>query len=169
MQIFDPPPEPARRLPRLSLPRPGLPRLRVPMPAFLRRPLTWVIAAEAAITLSFVLAAWHLLTASLPAAPAGAPLGLLPSPAASDTRPDVSRLISDGGGASAAAPHPGLGQSSGFLGGLLGGLNQDQAAFEHQEWSALQALSGAIRTYIETVMLPAVERAAHSSASSRSP
>ncbi len=178
MQIFEPPPEPppraARRVPRLpSLP--ALSRLAAPLalprwsaPPVLRRPFAWLVAGEVAVTLAFVLAAIHLLSASLPSTAATGPLVAPPSPPPSAAAPDVARLLPPAGSAS-PRPQPGLGQSSGFLGGLLSGLNQDQASFEHQEWSALQALSGAIRTYIEDVVLPAVERAAHGGASSRSP
>lgn len=171
MQIFDPPPEAraapaprtARRPPRL----PGLPKIAIP--SLLRRPLAWVVAAESIVTATFVLAAAHLLATSVPAAPAGAPLPALgPSAVQSPPVPDVSRLLASPGAAT-PAPRPRLGTGTGFLGGLLSGLNQDQAGFEHQEWSALQALSGAIRTYIEDVVLPAVEKAGHGTASSRSP
>lgn len=173
MQIFDPPPGAPRRprlpsLPKLSwaalarLPRPALPR-------FARRPLVWVIAAETVVTGAFLLGAIHLLSRSLPASAVAAPLLTAPSPASGAADPNVSQLLPPGTSAS-PAPHPGIGTGSGFLGGVLSGLNQDQSSFEHQEWAALQALSAGIRSYIENVVLPAVEKAAHNgSASSRSP
>ena len=145
---------------------PGLvpPRLALPaLPGFLRRPLAWVIAAESVVTAAFLVAAVHLLSASLPVVPAGAPLVTVASPAAGLPPPDVGRLLPS---PSAGGPtrRPGLGQSPAFLGTLMSGLNSDQATFEHQEWSALQALSSAIRAYIENVVVPAVERAAHGGA-----
>jgi len=153
------PPPPSRgRLPRL----PGL-----PLPAFARRPLTWVIAGEALITGAFLITALHLLSASVPAT-AGAEVALPATAAPSLPPPDVAGLLPKGAPAS-PAPRPGLGAGGKFLGGLLSGLNSDQASFEHAEWSALQALSGAIRAYIEGVMLPAVEKAAHGAAASRAP
>lgn len=164
MQIFDPPP-PARQVPS----RPRLPRIpRISAPAFVRRPLTWVIAAEALVTCGFLVAALHLLSASLPAVPPASMA--LPATAAPSLAPPAVAGLLPGGAPASPAPRPGLGAGVGFLGGLLAGLNSDQASFEQAEWAALQALSGAIRTYIEGVMLPAVERAAHGAAgASRSP
>jgi hypothetical protein len=172
VQIFDPPPPAAPSPPQVPRPsrRPRLPRVRLGVPTFLRRPLAWVIAAETAVTAAFVLAAVHLLSASLPAAQVALPLAppsAGPAPT-SDLAPDIARLL-PGAGAASPASQPGLGRSSGFLGGLLSGLNQDQASFERAQWSALQALSGAIRSYIEGVVVPAVEKAGRGAASPRSP
>jgi hypothetical protein len=160
VQIFDPPPAP--RAPRRRSWR--VPRIRPP--GWLRRPLTWVIATEAAVTLAFVVAALHLLARSVAAAGATAPAqpAPLPAPSSVATAPGVA-VAPAVAVATSPKPHPGLGQDSAFLGGLLSGLNHDQASYEHAQWSALQALSGAIRTYIEDVVLPAVERATRSARS----
>lgn len=128
-----------------------------------------MIAAEAAVTFAFLAAALHLLTASIPPTPSGAGAALpTPAPASTLPPPNVAGLL-PGGSPASTRPRPGLGSSSVFLGGLLSGLNSDQSSFEHAEWSALQALSGAIRAYIEEVVVPAVEKAAHGTAASRSP
>lgn len=126
----------------------------------MRRPLTWIVATEAVVTVAFLVAALHLLSRSVAAANV-APPQLQPA-ATSTSTPAAPGVVAATPGGAMPPPHPGLGQSSAFLGGLLSGLNHDQAASEHAQWSVLQALSGAIRTYIEDVVLPAVERAAHS-------
>jgi hypothetical protein len=175
VQIFEPPPvvAPPAPKPRRGSHRVALRSVRLGVPDVFRRPLAWVIAAETAVTAAFVLAAAHLLAASLPAAPAAVPLAapsLPPTLAATpaDVAPDVTGLV-PASGTGSPAPQPALGQSAGFLGGLLSGLNRDQASFERAQWSALQALAGAIRSYIEDVVVPAVEKAERGAASSRSP
>lgn len=156
VQIFDAPPPPRAPRPRWRSFR--TPRPHVSLPGFLRRPLTWVVGAEAAVTVAFVLAALHLLSRSVAAAGVGAPSQ--PPLAAPSSTPSAPAAVAPR--VASPPPHPGLGRSSAFLGSLLSGLNHDQAASEHEQWSALQALSGAIRAYLEDVVLPAVERAARS-------
>ena len=161
MQIFDRPPPPPRR-PRLPAFR--VPRLRLPLPALLRRPLAWLVAAEVVVCVALVGAAWHLVaTTAVAAATAPALPSAVAAPAPSDSPPPA---FAQPGGAPSPHPtaRPGLGLDGRFLGGLLDGLNADQAAFENGEWSALQALSVAIRLYIERVMVPAVEKAERSGA-----
>lgn len=123
-----------------------------------------MVGAEVLVCVAFLGAAAHLLAGTVPAASSVPVLaGLAPAPPTSSPVPDLSKLLPNPGSA-AVPPRPGLGQGDGFLGGMLSGLNQDQASFERVEWSALQALSGAIRVYIERVIVPAVEKAAHSGA-----
>ncbi|HEX6488895.1 MAG TPA: hypothetical protein VF137_08520 [Candidatus Dormibacteraeota bacterium] len=130
----------------------------------MRRPLTWLVVAEVLVCLAFLGAAARMVAGAVPAASTVPVLaGLAPARPTATPVPDLSKLLPNPGSA-AQPPRPGLGQGDGFLGGMLSGLNQDQASFERVEWSALQALSGAIRVYIERVIVPAVEKAAHSRA-----
>lgn len=169
VQIFDrpaPPPRPSlrRRLAALALP-PSWGKLGAVRLA--RRPLTWLVAAECVVCLALVGAAWHLVSAAAASAGAGVPAAAPGLPALGSvlapSDPSPPALPQASGSAAAAQPgRPGLGTSGAFLGDLINGLNQDQASFENSEWTALQALSGAIRGYIEGVMLPAVLRAERS-------
>ena len=161
MRIFEPEPD------RSSLPRrPGLARsagllLAVGSSAIAaagRRPLPLLIAGEVAVCLALGLAAWHLVgaAASEPASVPPPATLVASSPEAPPPAPPAGAIPAT------AAGHPGLGTGAGFLGGMLAGLNRDEADLEHTEWDALQAFSAAIRAYLERVVVPAVEQAVHS-------
>lgn len=128
------------------------------MPRLARRPLAWIVAAETVVCVALIATAWHLVatTAAAAAPAAGLPV-IAAAPAPGDSPPAVAAQASSAAAAIPARPATATGGT--FLGGLLEGLNRDQAAFENGEWSALQAFSGAITLYIERVMVPALERA----------
>lgn len=121
-----------------------------------------MVAAEVLVCLALITAAVHLLAGPVPAASVGPPVPL-PAGQASIAPPDVSRLLPARGSSSGSRGRPAIGRDGAFLGGMLSGLNRDQSDFERAEWTALQALSAAMRAYIERVIVPAVEKAAHAS------
>ena len=127
-----------------------------------RRPLAWLVMAEIAVCAALVLTAAHLVAAAAAGPQAGGGGIAVPPFAAASAAPAPAPAVSAAAGAALPHGRPGLGTGGAFLGGLLDGLNRDEAAFEQAEWAALQALSGAIRVYVEKVMLPAVEKAARS-------
>jgi hypothetical protein len=59
----------------------------------------------------------------------------------------------------APAPTPGYRTDADFLGRQLQDVNRDQAALENIEWRLVRSAMQGIRSYIERVVVPAVERA----------
>lgn len=137
----------------------------MPIPRWARRPLAWLVAGEVAVCLALFGTAWHLIAGSAAAAGPTARLPVLAAP--SPVESPVPAIPMAGGAAVPAPGRPGLATGGDFLGAVLSGLNSDQASFENGEWAALQALSGAMKLYIERVMLPAVERAERSAGGPR--
>ena len=136
----------------------------------LRRPLFWMVTLEAIIVMILLGAAWHFFesyrrgapaatAASRPASgamPGARPPARLPPP--SPSRPVPSATVPRAAGLPVDVKH----------------LNSDAASWERLEERMATALTGALRTYIETVVLPAVERAervspATSAATTQSP
>jgi hypothetical protein len=82
------------------------------------------------------------------AAPADVPESPSPLPALPGvTRPDVPALL------------PGLNLDSAFWRARLDQLNREQVYFEALEWRIVHAATDAMRRYLESVVVPAVQRA----------
>lgn len=126
-----------------------------------RRPLTWMLAAELVVVAALGLAVWHLWQdwQRPPAVVAGGgPVGV--APAGSDPPPTgPPRQPLPRSSPPAPRATPGMGSGTVFLAGQLDGINRDQAAWEGAQWRLLSALTGAMRDYLERVVVPAVERA----------
>jgi hypothetical protein len=127
------------------------------MSRLVRAPLTWIVVAECAVVGALILVAWHAIAA------ASAPGTVAPF-----TFPAVEASPADSGlpavGAPVADPHargplPGLNVGIGFWRARFGRLNRDEASLEALEWRITHAVMDAARSYIETVVLPAVRRA----------
>ena len=132
-----------------------------------RRPLPWLLAAEAVVLLALGLAGWRLVSdrlappppaglASLPLPPAAVAPSARPSPPATAT-PAPSRPAAAGTG-----PPPGLATSPAFWQRNLTQLNRDEASWEAVEARAMQAVEDFTRAYLQQVVLPAVKAAADS-------
>jgi hypothetical protein len=127
------------------------------MHRLVRSPLTWMIAAEAAVVAALVLVAWHAL-ASAASSGVSVPFALPPSAAA----PADNALPAAGVpvvGAPDRGPAPGLNVGTLFWRVRLGSLNRDEAAFEALEWRITHAVMESAHQYLETVVIPAVRRA----------
>lgn len=131
----------------------------------LRQPFTWLVVLELCALAALAVLGWHLLGARSGArlgAPVGAAVHALPAvgpppaPAASAPQPAVSLSIPT---PARAGPTPGLGTSPEFLNRQLHAVNRDESAWEHAEWTILQAGMRFARAYIESVVLPAVRSA----------
>ena len=128
----------------------------------LRHRLALVVAAEVLIVVAFCAAAWHVWhsrqVGSRPAArqppPATSPAPTsIPSVQAPPTVPGLSPPPVRSG------PTPGVRTDGDFLLRQMRDLNHDQSALEGAEWRAVKAVIDAARSYLQTVVLPAVERA----------
>ena len=124
----------------------------------LRKPITWMVAAEIVVVAALVVASWYFLTSARPAS--DLPALLVP---ASSAPPDALASVPP----DALAPPvpsgvpllPGLNVDPSFWRMRLEALNGAQAQFEELEWRIVHAAIDSMRRYIETVVLPSIERA----------
>ncbi len=125
------------------------------MRLFFRKPLIWLVLAEALVVTALVGFAWYVYSAP------GGPPPILPTIA----RPLVQPSPHSPSGVQPVPkpkPSPSPGRSipaPGLLPPELAGLNRDQADWERAESGIVAALMSAARRYLEAVVLPAVERA----------
>jgi hypothetical protein len=121
---------------------------------FLRSPLTWMVVAEFVVVGALVVVAWTAVTAASRPALAS-PTNQLPgSPSDSSALPDLPVLTPG-----ARGPLPGLNLESRFWRTRLAELNRDQALLAQLEWRIVHSAMDAMKRYLETVVLPAVQRA----------
>ncbi|HKC19072.1 MAG TPA: hypothetical protein VKE27_05510 [Candidatus Dormibacteraeota bacterium] len=120
-----------------------------------RSPLAWLVAAEFVVVVALVAVAWNVVaSANRPAPPpvAGAEL------ATDDPATDVPQLPQINA-SSGHGPLPGLAVDPAFWRERLGQLNGDQAFLEQLEWQIVHSAEAAAAQYVETVVLPAIQRA----------
>ena len=121
---------------------------------FLRSPLTWMVVAEFIVVGVLVVVAWTAVTAATRPALAS-PINQLPdSSSDSSALPDLPVLTPG-----ARGPLPGLNLDSRFWRTRLAELNRDQALLAQLEWRIVHTAMDAMKRYLETVVLPAVQRA----------
>ena len=121
----------------------------------IRSPLTWLVAAEFVVVGALVVTAWNVIASanrSAPPAIAAAPLATDQPSTDLPEIPQVDRSPIHG-------PLPGLSVDPNFWRDRLGQLNADQVYLEQLEWQVVHSAQAAAQRYIETVVLPAVERA----------
>lgn len=118
-----------------------------------------MIGGEIVVVAALIGVAWHLLAAQ--PAVAGLPALLLPSssPPAADAEPSVPADALAPPQPSAVPLLPGLNVDPLFWRKRLGELNGAQAEFEALEWRIIGTAMDSMRRYIETVVLPSIERA----------
>lgn len=125
---------------------------------FLRSPLTWMVVAELIVVVALVALASTAITSAITAAsrPALASPALQLSDAPSDTTalPDLPGVTPGPRG-----PLPGLNLETSFWRSRLADLNRDQVLLAQLEWKIVHSAMDAMRRYLETVVLPAIQRA----------
>jgi hypothetical protein len=142
----------------------GMNLTRVFHTPLIRRPLFWMVALEALLLVGLAGVAWHVWQSRQEAAsaspdpfsrqlPPAAGLGpaRLPQPSAV---PRASPAHP-----SPAAPTPGFRLDADFLARQFGDVNRDQARLEGIEWRLVKAAMQGMKSYLERVVLPRVERA----------
>src|SRR5260370_4797406 len=127
------------------------------MRRLVRAPLTWMIVAECIVVGPLLLVAWHVIAGVAAPGPA-APL-TFPTLEASPADAALPAAGAPPAGANTHGPPPGLNVGIAFWRLRLASLNRDQAQFEAMEWSVTRAVMEAARSYVETVVLPAVRHA----------
>jgi hypothetical protein len=138
--------------------------MRVLHSPLIRRPVFLMIALEALLVVAVGGVAWHVWqsrqeAASAPTGPfstgqppqAGLGPPRVPQPS---TGPRASP-----GHPSPPAPTPGFRVDADFLARQFGDINRDQARLEGIEWRLVRGAIDGMRSYLERVVLPLVERA----------
>lgn len=122
------------------------------------RPLTWMVLAEIVVVTALVGVAWHLVAGA-----AGSPVVPLVLPATKapeDTAaPDVSPDVVNPPGPATAPLLPGLNVDPAFWRVRLAALNGAEAQVEALEWRIVHSAMDTVKRYVDSVVVPAVERA----------
>ena len=128
------------------------------MRQLIRKPITWMVAAEIVVVAALVVASWYFLAGARPGS--DLPALLLPSSSEpADSAPSVPPDALVPPQPSAVPLLPGLNIDPAFWRTRLEALNGAQAQFEQLEWRIVHSAMDAMRRYIETVVLPSIERA----------
>jgi len=122
-----------------------------------RQPIAWMVAAEIVVVAALAGVAWHELAG---AANAAAPLILPATASPEDTSaPDVPADALAPPVATSGPLLPGLNVDPAFWRDRLTGLNGAEAQFEALEWRIIHSAMDTVRRYVDTVVVPSVERA----------
>ena len=135
------------------------------MRTLLRKPLTWMVLAECVVMVALLLVGWRIVAGAASGAPGSSwwpPRIIQPDP----SPPLLSPLTPP---AAARGPRPGLNLDPGFWKERLSDLNRDTSSIEALEWKIARAVMTTARGYLQTVIVPAVERAERRTRPSPSP
>lgn len=125
------------------------------MRKLIRSPLTWMVAAEVAVVGALAVVAWNVVVSA--ARPAVASSALAPADATADPSAPLPEVPING--PRGFGPLPGLNLDSGFWRERLTQLNRDQVDLEQLEWRVVHSALDAATHYVESVVLPAIQRA----------
>ena len=126
------------------------------MPHLIRTPLAWLVIAEFVVVGALVMLVWSALGAAgnpVLASPSTQQPGPSADPAASPVpgQPGVTRP--------SQGPLPGLNTNSVFWRVRLAELNREQVYFEQLEWQVVHSAMDAMQRYLDTVVIPSIQRA----------
>lgn len=122
----------------------------------LRTPLTWFVVAEFVVVGALIVLAWSAI-AGITRPVLASPALQLPDSGANATDSSLPELPS--ARKPGTGPLPGLNAGTDFWRGRLAQLNQDQVFFEQLEWRVVHSALTAAQRYMETVVIPSIERA----------
>jgi hypothetical protein len=128
------------------------------MRKLIRSPLTWMVAAELLVVAMLGVFAWTVV------ANASRPVVVSPSISVPDSSTDTASGLPDFPVSlppASRGPLPGLNLGSAFWRARLAQLNREQVVLAQLEWRLVHGGMDALRRYVETVVLPAVQRAEH--------
>lgn len=124
----------------------------------IRSPLTWMVAAELVVVCGLVAVAWNVV-ASAARQPGPAASALSQAPDAASDSPSPLPELPHLDGSPPRGPLPGLNLDPSFWHDRLQRLNADQDYLERLEWAIVHSAEQAVQGYLETVVLPAIQRA----------
>jgi hypothetical protein len=124
----------------------------------IRKPITWMVAAEIVIVAALIVASWYFMAGVRPSSdlqslllpsstPQADPAASIPPDALAPPQPAAMPLL------------PGLNIDPAFWRKRLEALNGAQAQFVELEWRVVHSAMDSMRRYIETVVLPSIKRA----------
>lgn len=121
----------------------------------IRSPLAWLVAAECMVVAALIAVAWTVIAAgNRPSPPAAGDAPTVSSDSSSDV-PQIPQVESS----PVRGPLPGLALDPAFWRDRLGELNGDQAYLEQLEWLIVHDAQVAAERYVETVVVPTIQRA----------
>lgn len=123
----------------------------------LRKPLTWIVIGECVVVGVLLVVVWNAVAASVTRHAVGAQVQIAEAPTktSSSPLPDVVPVTKP-----AAQPLlPGLNLDAGFWRNRLSQLNREQVILEQIEWRIVHNSMNVVRRYLETVVLPSINRA----------
>jgi hypothetical protein len=126
------------------------------MRKLIRSPLVWMLAAEVAVVGALVVVAWNVVVSATRPVAASPALALPDASADAGTPLPELPILSP---QRQLGPLPGLNLDSSFWRERLAQLNRDQVDLEQLEWHIVHSAEGAAKHYVETVVLPAIQRA----------
>jgi hypothetical protein len=123
----------------------------------LRKPLTWIVIGECLVVGVLLVIVWNAVAASVMRHAVGAAVQIAEAPAntSSSPLPDVVPVTKP----SRRSQLPGLNLDAAFWRNHLSLLNREQAVLEQIEWRVVHNAMNVIRRYLETVVLPSINRA----------
>jgi hypothetical protein len=124
----------------------------------IRSPLVWMVVVEFIIVGVLAVVAWNVVASAI--RPSFASPMTLPGDSGGASPSPLPDLPATGPG-SPRGPLPGLNVDSGFWRQRLAQLNREQALLAQLEWRIVHSAMDAARHYVQTVVLPAVQRAEH--------
>ena len=125
------------------------------MRRLVRSPLAWMAVAEVLVVGALIAVAWHVVASS--GHPVSSPAQLF-APGPTDDASPLPELPAFNP-VNPHGPLPGLNVDPSFWRDRLAHLNEDQAYLEQLEWRIVRNAEDAIQRYLETVVLPAIQRA----------
>jgi hypothetical protein len=123
----------------------------------LRKPLTWIVIAECIVVGVLLVVVWDAVAASVTRHAIGSPVQIAEAPTqtSSSPLPELPKVTKP-----VQKPQlPGLNLDAGFWRDRLSQLNREQVILEQIEWRIVHNAMNVIRRYLETVVLPSINRA----------
>jgi hypothetical protein len=123
-----------------------------------KQPLTWMVVGEILVVATLAAVAWHVVSGAT--GRPGVPL-FLSQPASSPdvSAPDISPNVLAPPETSTTPLLPGLNVDPAFWRTRLAALNQAEAQVEALEWRIVHSAMDTVQRYVDSVVVPAVERA----------
>ena len=127
-----------------------------------RQPITWMVLGEFVIVAALVAVSWHTMVSG---AAGSAPLVLPGTSTPQNTGlqdtglPDSAPGVLSPPSPSANPLLPGLNLDTGFWRARLNALNAAEAQLEALEWRIVHSAMDTIHRYVESVLVPELERA----------
>jgi hypothetical protein len=123
----------------------------------IRSPIAWLVVAEFVVVGALIVVAWDVIGGATRSVFASPPLNVSVATDTSLPLPDIPETGRPG----PRGPLPGLNLESMFWRLRLQHLNGDQIVLEQLEWRIIHGAMDAVKRYLETVVLPAIQHAEH--------